>query len=655
MSYWQKRQQQLSKQLEKDEDKLKKRLSSYFDTEYRKLEKQIAAYYKQYGTDNVIQYRRLMESLPDADKRLLIEQMDEFAQKYPEYAHLLPVRESIYKLNRLEGLQYSVRMQQLEIWAVENEQITEHLNRQAMRGANTAAETMGFGKNFYSNNPDITKLFVNIPWSNGENFSQKIWNNTTKLANYLNSDIAQGIARGDSYDRLVRRVRERFSSVSRNDAYRLIYTEGTYVMAESTMQPFTEDFEKYRLSTVGDGNVCSICRGVSEKTFDIADRQPGVNFPPLHPWCRCTFTIEVDDWDKWMDDYEKRHGNGEAQKVAGRLGYGNPLPSKQVNKFGQEIIFDDNMSEEKWSETRRILTDLAQEYNTRLTAVSRVTDFRRNAGSVGLTGDLEIGSRKPEVAFHEFAHSITQNNLVKYDLGDDADADFWKEIKKIRTKYRKAVSRGEAKSITGYANENVDEFFAEAFAHAKMRELGYENPLGFGTDFTYSQQVLDTVNKYFKKSIAKDSVSDIIKSGAKSGALTDKNDPLGQKRSRHAVTYYDSVRNSNKNSIVKTISKNSGFSEAYISKVYDHVFKNKYDLYGGKKRFDADYDMAESFRRLRDGKNIQEHDIVLLRHEHLEHDLMNRLNLQYEEAHSLAESKYNYNSALKDFKKKNNL
>ena len=319
MTYWERRQQELNKAMEKDEEKLKKRLSSYFDTEYRKLEKQIAAYYKQYGTDNVIQYRRLMESLPDADKRLLIEQMDEFAKKYPQYAHLMPIRESIYKLNRLEGLQYSVRMQQLEIGTVENEQITEHLNRQAMRGANAAAETMGFGKNFYSNNPDITKLFVNVPWSNGENFSQKIWNNTAKLANYLNSDIAQGIARGDSYDRLVRRLRERFSNVSRNDAYRLIYTEGTYVMAESTIQPFTEGFEKYRLSTVGDGKVCDICRGVAEETFDIADRQPGVNFPPLHPWCRCTFTIEVDDWDAWMEDYEKRHGNGQAGKVANRL------------------------------------------------------------------------------------------------------------------------------------------------------------------------------------------------------------------------------------------------------------------------------------------------------------------------------------------------
>lgn len=284
-TYWQRRQQELNKAMERDEEKLKKRLSSYFDTEYRKLEKQIAQYYQQYGEDNVIQYRRLMESLSDSDRRLLIEKMDEFAQKYPEYEELMPIRESIYKLNRLEGLQYSVRMQQLEIGAVENEQITAHLNRQAMRGVNATAEALGFGKNFYTNNPDITKLFVNVPWSNGENFSQRIWGNTDKLANYLNTDIAQGFARGDSYDRLVRQLKKRFGKVSRNDAYRLIYTEGTYVMAESSIQPFAEDFEKYRLSTVEDGKVCAVCRSVARETFEIKDRQPGVNFPPIHPWC----------------------------------------------------------------------------------------------------------------------------------------------------------------------------------------------------------------------------------------------------------------------------------------------------------------------------------------------------------------------------------
>lgn len=319
MNYWQRRQQQLNSALEKDEEKLKKRLSSYFDTEYRKLEKQIASYYQQYGENNVIQYRRLMELLSDADKRLLLEQMDEFAKKYPEYAHLMPIRESIYKLNRLEGLQYSIRMQQLEIGAIENEQISEHLNRQAMRGVNAAAETMGFGKNFYANNPDITKSFVNVAWSDGENFSSNIWKNTSKLANYLNTDIAQGFARGDSYEKLTRSLRERFKKVSRNDAYRLIYTEGTYVMAEATMHPFKEDFEQYRLSTAADGKVCSICRGIAQEVFNISDRQPGINFPPLHPWCRCTFTIEIDDWDAWMETYENKHRNGQAQKVASRL------------------------------------------------------------------------------------------------------------------------------------------------------------------------------------------------------------------------------------------------------------------------------------------------------------------------------------------------
>ena len=74
------------------------------------------------------------------------------------------------------------------------------------------------------------------------------------------------------------------------------------------MQPFKEEFEQYKLSTVGDGKVCSKCADIARQVFDIKDRTPGVNFPPMHPWCRCTFEIYVEDWDKWQDDYVKRHG-----------------------------------------------------------------------------------------------------------------------------------------------------------------------------------------------------------------------------------------------------------------------------------------------------------------------------------------------------------
>lgn len=319
MSYWTDRQEQLKQSAEKSEAALKKRLEKFYDAEFKRLDKEIAAYYQTYGYDNVIEYRQLLQSLSDEDRTLLMERMDDFAEKYPQYANLMPVRESIYRLDRLQGLQYSVFMTEAEIAGYTNEQIEAYLRRLSQQGLNYGMETLGFGKNFYSINDDIVRQFVDVPWCNGENFSTRIWNDTNRLAQYLNQDIAQGFARGDSYDKLVRNLRQRFRNVNRKNAYRLVFTEGTYVMAESSMQPFIQDFDKYHTSPVLDGRTCSICRGMRHETFLMSERQPGVNFPPLHPWCRCTFTIEVDDWDKWMDDYEKRHGNGQAQKVANRL------------------------------------------------------------------------------------------------------------------------------------------------------------------------------------------------------------------------------------------------------------------------------------------------------------------------------------------------
>ena len=329
MSYWAERQKQLYRAMEKDEEQLKQRLSSFYHAEYAKLDREMAAFYAKYGKENVIEYRKVLERLSEGDRVLLMQRMEDFAKKYPAFANLMPVRENIYKLNRLEGLQYSIRMHQLEIGAVNQAEIAAYLNEQAQRGANAAMEVLGFGKQFYTENAEILRQFVNVPWSNGKNFSQRIWQNTDKLAEYLTTDLAQGFARGESYEKLTQSLRKRFEHVNKRDAYRLVYTEGTYVMAESTMQPFAEDFEYYRVSTVGDGKVCRICAGAAREKFRIADRQPGVNFPPFHAWCRCTFEIVVDDWDQWMDAYVKKHGT-DGNHLKDLLNHGTICSNKTV-------------------------------------------------------------------------------------------------------------------------------------------------------------------------------------------------------------------------------------------------------------------------------------------------------------------------------------
>ena len=71
------------------------------------------------------------------------------------------------------------------------------------------------------------------------------------------------------------------------------------------------------------------------------------------------------------------------------------------------------------------------------------------------------------------------------------------------------------------------------------------------------------------------------------------------------------------------------------------------------KRFDASYYMAESFRRIHEGKNIQPHDLILLKHEWLELCLMKRYGYDYDTAHDTAERKYNYSVALAKWRKEN--
>lgn len=141
------------------------------------------------------------------------------------------------------------------------------------------------------------------------------------------------------------------------------------------------------------------------------------------------------------------------------------------------------------------------------------------------------------------------------------------------------------------------------------------------------------------------------KKGALAGALNNANDPTFEKRNAFAMKYYESIRNSKSEFIVEKIAQNTGISGNKVSKAVDHLFYKEYNLSEGYGHFDEDYDIAQSIQRLRSGKNIQKHDIILIEHESYEYDLMNKQNLPYDKAHRLAEEKYNYSRALEEFLK----
>ena len=159
------------------------------------------------------------------------------------------------------------------------------------------------------------------------------------------------------------------------------------------------------------------------------------------------------------------------------------------------------------------------------------------------------------------------------------------------------------------------------------------------------------------KSIENSADSDKIKAGAKSGALTSKNDPDFKRRDAFAEMYYREVLGRKREYEIKAVAKNSGFSTEDIDKVFSHVFEKKHLFSDGTiHKFSPDYDMAQSWIRLREGKNIQEHDMILLRHELMEANIMGKgTDIPYEPAHEKAQKQYNYAEALKKYLKENNL
>lgn len=103
----------------------------------------------------------------------------------------------------------------------------------------------------------------------------------------------------------------------------------------------------------------------------------------------------------------------------------------------------------------------------------------------------------------------------------------------------------------------------------------------------------------------------------------------------------------------KIIAKVGNISDIEGKQVFNHIFRNKHkfdDEISGEiyeDYFDPDYDMAQSFLRILNRQKVLERDIILIKHELLESNLMKENStLTYREAHEITNQQFNYENML---------
>lgn len=176
-----------------------------------------------------------------------------------------------------------------------------------------------------------------------------------------------------------------------------------------------------------------------------------------------------------------------------------PRAETPRNIFGEPVIWDEKMSGQRWDNAKETVETLTSEFNTKLKEIRLGAE--KAAGAVQISGTImQLNNPQTANVVHEFAHTISMSRQTKYGLYDEAA--FWKEIRKTRNAYRRAVENGTTDKISTYeyaktGEDAVDEFMAEAFAAAWLEENGIDRPGKYGNDLPFARLVLDIVKKYY--------------------------------------------------------------------------------------------------------------------------------------------------------------
>lgn len=158
------------------------------------------------------------------------------------------------------------------------------------------------------------KHLQSFSWlDDGSTYSTDIWKNTGKLTSSIKDELLMSLMTGRDTRETAQAIAERFN-VGQNNARRLVRTESAFFHNQMELLSYEEaDIEKYIFVAVLDKRTSRICQEHDNKVYDRDKAVPGVNCPPMHPWCRST-TVGYDE-DADYSKLKRRARNPETGKT----------------------------------------------------------------------------------------------------------------------------------------------------------------------------------------------------------------------------------------------------------------------------------------------------------------------------------------------------
>lgn len=170
-------------------------------------------------------------------------------------------------------------------------------------------------------NEDLAKKLMQTDWK-GSNFSKRVWKNSKKLENELNTQVKKGILTGKPTSQIAIEL-DKSMGVGLSNSARLVRTETMHHMNDVNLQHMkSAGIQQVEEVVTLDERTSSECQPHHGRVWDI-DKAPHL---PRHPHCRCVLVAHI-DVDKMAAEFDRREkeilleeAKKEAYVIAERMG-----------------------------------------------------------------------------------------------------------------------------------------------------------------------------------------------------------------------------------------------------------------------------------------------------------------------------------------------
>ncbi|WP_228111190.1 minor capsid protein [Streptococcus mitis] len=346
--YWAKRKANLIyQQMDKAEkqadqfDKVYREAKTYLDKEINKI---FDKFQRDYGLSQV-DARQVLKNMKDKKDLNELRKVLEARPNDPNIQRLLA---------DLDSPAYSFRMKRLERLSDDLDRMRESIYHSEKTGSDAfysdlmkdsyykatfdLQQQTGLAYGFSGLPESEIKHLQSFSWlGDGSTYSTDIWKNTGKLTSSIKDELLMSLMTGRDTRETAQAIAERFN-VGQNDARRLVRTESAFFHNQMELLSYEEaDIEKYIFVAVLDKRTSRICQEHDNQVYDRDKAVPGVNCPPMHPWCRST-TVGYDE-DADYSKLKRRARNpetGKTELVPADMTY-KEWYSKYVAKDGEKV------------------------------------------------------------------------------------------------------------------------------------------------------------------------------------------------------------------------------------------------------------------------------------------------------------------------------